>query len=172
MERIEYRDVVDKTTWPRGEWDNEPDKIQWQDEATGMPCIIRRHPNGGFLCGYVGVPDSHPWHGRAYNESPDGPDSIIETHYGLTYSDPCDPAEADYGICHKPGEGEPDHVWWFGFDCAHYLDMSPGYRSLLKGSGLPPIESEIYRNVEYVAEECRNLAKQLSEHGSGGGDSS
>lgn len=159
MERIEYRDVVDKTTWPRGEWDNEPDKIQWQDEATGLPCIIRRHAHGGFLCGYVGVPDSHPWHGRAHNESPDGPDSIIETHYGLTYSDLCDPAEADYGICHKPGEGEPDHVWWFGFDCGHYMDFAPG----IEWNSHPSfLKDQEYRNVGYVAEECRKLAKQLN----------
>lgn len=28
---IKYYNVIDKSKWPRGEWDNEPDKIQWVD---------------------------------------------------------------------------------------------------------------------------------------------
>lgn len=54
MERIEYRGVVDKSGWARGVWDSEPDKIQWQDAETGLPCLIVRGPVGA-LCGYVGV---------------------------------------------------------------------------------------------------------------------
>lgn len=97
MERIEYRDVVDKSDWPRGEWDAEPDKIQWQDGATGLPCLIVR--NGvGALCGYVGVPKGHPWHGVRYSECPEKcgekwcdhrPESHLEAHGGITFTDSC-----------------------------------------------------------------------------------
>jgi hypothetical protein len=38
MNTIEYRNVVDKSTWGEGPWNNEPDKAQWQDEATKLPC--------------------------------------------------------------------------------------------------------------------------------------
>ena len=34
----EYR-TVDKSTWARGPWDTEPDKMQWRDEATGLDCL-------------------------------------------------------------------------------------------------------------------------------------
>jgi hypothetical protein len=61
VETKEYR-TIDKTLWPRGEWDDEPDKMQWQDEATGLPCLIVRGPVGA-LCGYVGVPEGHPCFG-------------------------------------------------------------------------------------------------------------
>lgn len=71
MQRIEYR-TQDKSDWPRGPWDNEPDKIQWQDEVTGLPCLIVRGPVGA-LCGYVGVPKSHPAYGLSYDGSP-GPE--------------------------------------------------------------------------------------------------
>jgi hypothetical protein len=66
MKTIAYR-TIDKSSWPRGAWDDEPDKKQWQDTATGLPCLIVR--NGvGALCGYVGVPRWHPWHGRQYGD--------------------------------------------------------------------------------------------------------
>ena len=66
MERIEYRDVVDKSQWGDGPWQSEPDKIQWQDAATGLPCLIVRGPVGA-LCGYVGVPKTHPAYGLHYD---------------------------------------------------------------------------------------------------------
>ena len=67
MQTIEYR-VIDKSTYGSGEWSDEPDKIQWQDEVTGFPCLIVRNRSEGFLCGDVGVPDSHPLFGREYND--------------------------------------------------------------------------------------------------------
>lgn len=61
MKHLQYT-TIDKSTWPRGPWDDEPDKVQWEDAATELPCLIVR--NGlGALCGYVGVPEGHPWHG-------------------------------------------------------------------------------------------------------------
>lgn len=58
---------VDKSAWGPGAWQNEPDKVQWVDAATGLDCLIVRN-NGGALCGYVGVPEAHPLHGISYNE--------------------------------------------------------------------------------------------------------
>lgn len=163
MERIEYRDVVDKSDWPRGEWDNEPDKIQWPDEATGLPCLIVRN-HMGALCGYVGVSEGHPLYGKRYHQI------NLEVHGGgLTFSNPCAPdPDETRDICHSPGSGEPDHVWWFGFDCAHAFDLSPAIRkyveeaerSYSKPAGWA---KEVYRNIEYVTEECRQLARQLKE---------
>jgi hypothetical protein len=82
MERIEYRDVVDKSEWGPGEWQDEPDKIQWQDADTGLPCLIVRGPSGS-LCGYVGVAPGHPMHGKHY-------DAVdVEVHGGLTFARGC-----------------------------------------------------------------------------------
>jgi hypothetical protein len=57
---------IDKSSWGDGEWQNEPDKVQWADPVTGMTCLVRRTPHHGALCGYVGVPRSHPLHGKDY----------------------------------------------------------------------------------------------------------
>lgn len=159
MERIEYR-TVDKSAWPRGAWDDEPDKVQWQDEATGLPCLIKRHPSAGHLCGYVGVPEGHPWHGqdcddvRVSDDEHDWP----TVHGGLTYADHCAEGPEAEAICHVPAPSEPDKVWWLGFDCAHCYDLSPGRATIF-----PAFGDEIYRDIAYVERECRLLAKQAAD---------
>lgn len=223
MERIEYRDAVDKSKWEQGEWHQEPDKIQWLDEATGLPCLIVRGP-GGNLCGYVGVTPPNPLYGVPYGKCPikcgddwcdHRPDSFLEVHGGITFSHSC--AEIDRAawikakdfihsdkqaaeaaqypigdaanrikdwskwecdkyenwvkraeatsICHKPDNEESDCVWWFGFDCAHAGDFCPAFDGRLGRLGTPTGWGSTvqYRNIEYVAEQCRELARQLVE---------
>src|SRR5258708_7790184 len=82
MERIEYRNVIDKSEWGPGQWLDEPDKIQWQDEATGLPCLVVRGPVGA-LCGYVGVAPNHSLHGKGYD------DCDVDVHGGLTFAHGC-----------------------------------------------------------------------------------
>lgn len=156
MMKIEYT-FLDRTGWARGQWDDEPDKIQWQDEATGYPCLIKRN-NIGALCGYVGVSEGHPLYRKDYNDV-DG----VYAHGGLTYADACQEDPSHHGICHIPEPGEPDHVWWFGFDCAHAGDYMPGYPAALREIGLKYHSHDTYRNLAYVQEECRQLAQQLKE---------
>lgn len=97
-ERIEYR-TVDKSEWPRGEWNDEPDKAQYVDAATGLDCLIVRGP-GGALCGYVGVAEGHPFFGREYGQcalpEPCGepwcnhsPGWRLDVHGGVTFTDYC-----------------------------------------------------------------------------------
>lgn len=145
MERIEYS-TVDKSQWARGAWDDEPDKIQWQDEKTGLPCLIVRGPSGA-LCGYVGVDESHPCYEKDY-------DSVdVDVHGGLTFANHCAHGPEERGICHKPSEGEPDNVWWLGFDCAHSGDLCPS-RGLY-------CARDHYKSVRYVEREVERLAEQL-----------
>jgi len=177
---IEYT-TIDKSDWKRGAWDREPDKRQWADEETGLPCLIVRGPSGA-LCGYVGVAPDHPAHGLNYDNyrtdddgeriPPTGAESAIEgirVHGGLTFASGCrhgdDPSK---GICHIPGEGEPDTVWWFGFDCAHSGDYVPAYdRRYSFGC-----DDEVYRTQQYVESEVRGLARQLAAAASRAAESS
>lgn len=84
METLEYR-TVDKSQWGNGPWQSEPDKKQWRDAETGFPCLIVRGPSGA-LCGYVGVPRSHPAFEKDYN------DVDVEVHWGLTFASKCAPS--------------------------------------------------------------------------------
>lgn len=167
-----------RTGWPDGPWNLEPDKAQWVDEATGLPCMIHRNRFGAW-CGYVGIGPDHPF----YNKPCDDPDIDLSVHGGLNYADGCDPdfdPATGQGICHIPEPGEPDNVWWFGFDCSHAFDLAPGLNALLHPLRLseisdhrtpeglfPPLtpqgffECEVYRDIEYVRAECAQLAIQL-----------
>lgn len=140
--------TVDKTQWPDGPWKEEVDKMQYEDPTTGMPCLVVRGPSGA-LCGYVGVPESHPCYKKSYNEV------NVEAHGGLTYSALC--TENEHGICHIPGEGEPDNVWWLGYDCAHLGDLCPAYQRF----GLFGYD-ETYRDIDYVMAQNADLARQLA----------
>ena len=140
--------------WKPGPWMDEPDRVEF--EAHGLPCILHRNAFGAW-CGYAAVPPGHPWHGKDY----DGLGQGISVHGGLTYASTC-----DGHICHVAKPGQPDDVWWFGFDCNHAFDFAPS-----GGGGLSwPMEDVLlgtrrgsYRDLAYVREQTESLAKQLSE---------
>lgn len=158
--------------WGEGPWNNEEDHGVWIDSATGLDCMINRGPSGA-LCGYVGVPPSHPWHGLKY----DAVDFDITVHGGLTYSNAC---QEDGEICHIPEEGREHDIWWFGFDCAHAMDVAPrmdadmrqlnerlkaegkeGYDVDAVNESLSGMWAKHYRDWAYVTNEVIELAWQL-----------
>lgn len=149
---------VDRSGWPSGPWDDEDDRYEWRH--AGCPCLIVRGPRGA-LCGYVGVSEGHPAYRSSYSahynddgERHETPLSAadLRVHGGLTYANACAGR-----ICHVPEPGEPDDVWWIGFDCAHSWDLVPGADPCLRSL------DAIYRDAEYVRRETNCLAEQLAE---------
>jgi hypothetical protein len=125
-------------------------------ETYGFPCLIHRAPLGHW-CGYVAVPPGHPWHGKdIWCSSDDGIDAPV--HGGLTYADKCSGE-----ICHVAKPGEPDDVWWLGFDCAHSGDLCPGTRASLLQCGVDAFGYEVYRDISYVTAETQRLAGMALE---------
>lgn len=88
--------VLPRESWGEGPWLTEPDLIEWRSSEAPYPLIIRRGGTGA-LCGYVGIPPEHPFHGRS-------------PFPGTNHAGPCDDFRAP--------TGEPPTCWWFGFDCA------------------------------------------------------
>jgi hypothetical protein len=162
--------TIDKSAWGEGPWQDEPDKVEWRDEATGYPCIAKRaNPDIGVWCGYVAVPPGHPAHGKDYD------DVNVDVHGGLTFAGACrEDAPRATAVCHVPKPGEPADVWWLGFDCGHALDVMPAmlahFRQLHEKTGDPiwqePERSDewrpVYRDLAYVQAECARLAEQLA----------
>lgn len=103
----------------------------------GLSCAVRVVEGMGHLCGYVGVPKSHPCWGikdTQYCEY------TLEVHGGVTYT--------------KAGLEEPTpDTWWIGFDCAHYGDMIPA---------MPSLGGELW-TLPMVVAETEHLADQLKE---------
>jgi len=156
-------------------WFREANSLDF--EADGLKCAMRRGPLGSW-CGYVGIPSSHPWFGLTYNATIKptkdmlgprdrqdyGPIDLLcaafstkdiekempislamRVHGGLTYSKD-----------HEPF-GEPDGLWWYGFDCAHAGDLIPSFAE----QRFEFQRDDIYRNQSYVVAECQSLAAQL-----------
>jgi hypothetical protein len=147
--------------WGAGPWVDEPDRAEWY--AHGLPCIAQRAPLGHW-CGYAAVPPGHPAHGLDLSMDDHG--LGIGVHGGVTYADTC---QTDIGICHVPKPGEPDNVWWLGFDCAHASDFSPFMRGSIMDDALQQSPNReawlarmVYRDLGYVTRETNELAEQLA----------
>lgn len=178
---------VDKSSWARGPWDDEPDKMQFTDEATSLPCLIVRGP-AGALCGYVGVAKGHPLHEVHYGDECPALAEALEKRKeqplgdnpGLGLMLACltgdlspradcvldvhggitfsDRCQDNGKICHEVCEGEDDNVWWLGFDCNHSGDMAPSYAGRYTA-----FTDGSYRDLAYVKREIAKLASQLAE---------
>ncbi len=137
---------IDKSEWGNGVWKNEPDRVSWIDPTTNYHCLIKRN-QFGTLCGYVAVGKNHPYYEKD--------DRCLNVHGSITFTDHCQ-GDPEKGICHLTPDD--DDAWWFGFDCGHAGDYSPGVPL--------PYESgfrDIYRDIPYVTAEVESLAKQLKD---------
>jgi hypothetical protein len=156
----EYREALKamRSHWGNGPWVGEPDKAEWTDEKTGYPCLALRNPVLGNWCGYVGVRPGHSCYGDPYDKVD------AYAHGGLTYSQ------------RSPGPQDADDaLWWFGFDCAHALDLIPFLenspfkkqieaampRQLREVIKRMPMLRDTYRTLAYVKDQCERLAAQL-----------
>jgi hypothetical protein len=98
------------------------------------------HIYGGFLCGYVLMPNNHPYFNKYYG------DLDIECHGDLTY-------------CENG---------WIGFDCAHAGDLTPSNEKIMKENDYFGMNKShvlklypVYRNMEYCINQCINIVDQL-----------
>lgn len=74
---------------------------EYHFEHAGFQCEVMLMTCGAFpdwYCGYVSIPEGHPWHGKPYHEID------ADVHGGLTY-----------------GQWS-DGRWVIGFDTNHYGD--------------------------------------------------
>jgi hypothetical protein len=171
--------MIDKSTWGDGPWQTEPDELEWTDERTGLKCHIKRHPHMGMLCGYVSVPPGHVLYGWGYGDhikvrpeflqgtinevsiisvfasglSENGTmriDIALKAHGGISWSG-------------EPPWDSNDGLWWFGFDCGHAFDLCPGMAARERALGLSPDRHDTYRDIEYVKQNCADLAFQLKQ---------
>jgi hypothetical protein len=150
----------------------------WVDPGSNYPCAALRNPSLGIWCGYVGVPQEHPWFGLPYNARVKLPKewlerprslqgvSIIDLFLAAVRGD--DPAEGveialalevhggiTFAGDELPRGKSPEGFYWFGFDCGHAGDMLPCMGAIIPGGQ--------FRRVDYVVAECSSLAQQLHD---------
>lgn len=150
-----------KETWRKGPWTREPDRLDFRH--AGLPCLLHRGPTGVW-CGYVAVPPGHPLYQTPYNQV----EASLDVHGGVTYAEMCSGA-----ICHVPEPGEPDNVWWFGWDAGHAGDYCPAFDTPeMRKLGILPLNrrlmgGESYRTLKYARRETERLAEQLAHFSEG-----
>lgn len=186
MEQIPYKKYFFKEKYRmegtgqaylEGEWDREPDKIEWTDKKTGLPCLIVRNRLGA-LCGYVGVGEKHPFYKVEYHTcSIKNPIKKYLVHFfdrhrhhsvlsrlkgEIAYCDHTPETFMDVhggltfsGPCQEDREqgichSGTDKVWWFGFDCAHGGDLIPSIETLRKNHpGFASMSASIFLTDTY-----------------------
>lgn len=172
---------------PPAPWLTEPNELEWTDDATGYPCRMVRNSMGAW-CGYVGIPEGHPWFGKKYNDPVKVSKAVLERPldvdkvgvFNLFLGD-VDMEERTIAIALAVDvhgglnfAEEDDDRWWFGFDCGHAFDLSPGLRVSIeearKAFGFPDgladqltraFDNQVYRDLPYVKEQVTSLAAQL-----------
>lgn len=126
--------TIDRTGWPSGPWDDEPDREQW--EAHGVTCLALRDPRLGFWCGYIAVLAGHPWHGLT---------ALWVPHPDAEWT----------GVPSERRDVGSADAWFIGFDCNHLMDATPvGGRNELGAT---------YCTLATVRAQCESLAKAAQE---------
>ena len=137
--------------FPPGPWQEEPDRVDFKHN--GLYCMVHRNGSGAW-CGYVAVSRSNPAFGHHYD------DISVSVHGGLTFADRC-----GGHLCHM---GPSKALWWVGFDCSHFMDLSPVLEAArLTVSSFRQLHPDgflgmHYRDLGYVMKETHQLAAQVS----------
>lgn len=159
----------EKAEWPRGIWDDEPDRASWTDEETGFQCAVIRHRMGS-LCGYVRLPDDHPLFAKRYDDIVPVPAGWLDRSFrvgeDLSPIDLlCGVQSVDWEDCSAPvgllffchGGLTFSERGWIGFDCAHAGDFVSGLVAFGRREGT-------YRDFGYVRQQCECLARQACDY--------
>lgn len=142
-----------------GEWVEEADvtDIEYLGYKASVVRVFKKEPFaiqeayfGGHLCGYVKIPENHPYFKKYEVE--------IDCHGGITFN-----------------EAHEEH--WIGFDCAHSGDYIPTMEYFRKtspelieirkaftspeGFETHPWFNPTYKNVNYCIQECMSMIDQL-----------
>ncbi len=166
----DYKIIEEKHYWTSdhklkfcgyGEWVEEADftKIEYRGYEARLVRVFKIEPYakeeayfGGYLCGYVKIPEIHPYFRQKEID--------LECHGGITYN-----------------ESHEEH--WVGFDCMHSGDFVPTSEHMKRtipelieikkafstpeGMEEHPWFKPIYRNINYCIHECITIIDQLIE---------
>lgn len=170
-----------KETLPPGPWSVEPDVEVFKH--ANYRCVVYRHPSLFHLCGYVGIPKSHPLYGIGYSRPSKHlerklkklkkaksfewsmPRGLAALFGGDLAPTPEIVFDVHGGVTYagesfQPIQSPVKTLWFFGFDCAHAGDLSPSSQYWFGDERSAP-NWETYRDVGYVKKECARLADQL-----------
>jgi len=101
-------------------------------EYKNFECMIRRNSLLEILCGYVKIPTDHPLFGLEWPDI-----NTISAYGGITFT----------------GQFDKHNEWWIGFDCGHWEDAWPGYKTLNPAA--------TYKDMQFVENEIKELVDSI-----------
>ena len=128
----------------------------------------------GTRCGYCSVSMSHPFYRKNYGNDAISDlkhtvDEVISVHGGVTYS-------GFLEMIINFDDTIPRDLWWFGFDCCHANDAQdpelitdPQTKKFVMemeerfASRYDSHYKRTHKKLEYVIENCNNMAEHLSK---------
>lgn len=131
-----------RATWPRGPWDEEPDRHTFVTRARLPGLIVRRED--GVLCGYVTAASDRLGYASGVRavrapQYPAGSEIFLPQCAGV--------------VCHLPARDEQGRRPWLGFHCGGVNDIIPG--------GPDRTTRMRYRDMAHVRHEVEILAEQV-----------
>jgi hypothetical protein len=164
--------------------------VEYDEIYNGLRCVVI-FTDMGHRCGYVGINKDHILYNCAYNSvAPPSLQKVInevkEGEIGkrgaidiLLAALDSDNMRVGFlfnvhgGVTYSGGDKYPVEdadLWWFGFDCAHYMDAKDFESAAMYGYLIHPMYSTFstggeVRDLQYCIDECHSLADQLNEIG-------
>lgn len=160
--------LFDKSDWPVGPWQTEPDK-RTLTTSVGLDAVLLRSPSAGHWVVYVGVPFNHPLHGLTTFDEIFVPRSVVNAQNAAAieaaFSAATDRAgEVSSRITRSFQAHRSILVVWHSEDPElDYFGLAlagPGDRSPRGGTG------GAYRDVDFATQQAESLARQIEAYGS------
>jgi hypothetical protein len=126
------------------EWENEPNFLEFIDDSTGYKCFILRRKDWGSLQGFVQIPKEHS-HRLSIKKLKIRAHDWIVPDAGRYFRYEFKP--------NLPIDDFTRESYLVFFSCSDIDDLLP-----YSDKNNPNAK---YRNIEYVTNECKKLAKQL-----------
>jgi len=140
----------DKSTFPKGDWCNEPDFCHWF--RYDYPCLAIRDMTLGNWRGFVGITKTHPFYNKeAFDLLKEKSFLHISIYEGISHIGKLPAKYKKYN---------PDH-WFLGFSTLSSGDLLPLMVDKVETDKNKIVEIKTYKDLHFVRKETNDLAKQL-----------
>lgn len=143
MSNVIFIKFANKSKFPNGIWNKEPDFCEW--EMNNLLCLAIRNMSFGFWTGYVGLPDTHILYNKNYNDLINC-DMKLDVYGGISL----------VGKLPKQFDKYNDR-WWIGFETSQDIDLIP----ILTYDNFDKKIS--YKNFKFILKEINRIAFLLNK---------
>lgn len=164
MHKIKFTNIIDRTQFEKGPWDNEEIDVQFWISNDNRICSLNRS-NFGSLRGYVGI--NEYFEIKIIQQYSNFELSNYYIHGGITFCDYNSNIDvflylgvqlSGYQKTFEKYLEPQKPIFWIGFDCLHSSDISP-----LDIFNKNKNKNCTYKDINFVTKEAEKLSYKISE---------